>query len=73
MLAALLEAVAARASGAGRGMFSMRREGDLGDRDRQWLEELQGVDLPPLDTLLQTCLLRPIQDQVQSYCSAVSA
>ena len=33
--------------------------------DTEWLEGLQAVDLPPVDTLMQTCLLQPIQEQVQ--------
>ena len=32
--------------------------------DKEWLEGLQAVDLPPVDTLMQTCLLQPIQEQV---------
>lgn len=32
--------------------------------DKAWLDGLQAVDLPPVDTLMQACLLQPIQEQV---------
>lgn len=32
--------------------------------DKEWVEGLQAVDLPPVDTLMQACLLQPIQEQV---------
>ncbi|KAL3159096.1 hypothetical protein ABBQ32_011094 [Trebouxia sp. C0010 RCD-2024] len=32
--------------------------------DKEWVEGLQAVDLPPVDTLMQACLLQPIQEQI---------
>ena len=54
-----------RQSGAGRGMLALRSKQDPGEGDSAWLRGLEHVDLPPLDTLLQQCLIQPIQDQVQ--------
>ena len=50
---------------AGKGMFSrIRGQQDQWAADEQWLEGLQGVDLPPVDTLMHSCLIQPIQEQV---------
>ena len=46
-------------------MFSIGARDDTWEADRQWLEELQEVELPPMDTLLDSCLIQPIQEQVQ--------
>ncbi len=55
---------------AGKGMFSLTRSHcDVWEGDWQWLEDLQEVDLPPVDTLLNKCLIQPIQEQV---CKALS-
>ena len=50
---------------AGKGLFGkgIKVRGDQ-KLDKEWLEGLQAVDLPPVDTLMQTCLLQPIQEQV---------
>ena len=52
---------------AGKGMFRrIRGQQDQWAVDEQWLESLQVVDLPPVDTLMHSCLLQPIQEQVRS-------
>ena len=45
-------------------MFSIGTRHDIWDEDRHWLEDLQEVELPPLDTLLDSCLVQPIKEQV---------
>ena len=53
---------------AGKGMFSrIGRSTDGEAADEQWLGELQSVDLPPVDTLLHSCLIQPIQEQVHTH------
>ncbi|KAL0024129.1 hypothetical protein WJX77_000413 [Trebouxia sp. C0004] len=50
---------------SGRGMFSMSQQpNDKWEEDRRWLQGLQNVDLPPVDHLLDECLIQPIQEQV---------
>ncbi|KAL0024075.1 hypothetical protein WJX79_003630 [Trebouxia sp. C0005] len=50
---------------SGRGMFSMSQQANSkGEEDRRWLQGLQDVDLPPVDFLLDECLIQPIQEQV---------
>ena len=46
-------------------MFSMSQQpSDKWEEDRRWLHGLQDVNLPPVDHLLDECLLQPIQEQV---------
>ena len=46
-------------------MFSMSQQADgKWEEDRRWLQGLQDVDLPPVDHLLDECLIQPIQEQV---------
>ena len=33
-------------------------------QDKQWLEDLQAAELPPVATLLHDCLVQPVQEQV---------
>lgn len=55
---------------AGRGMFSLSQQADSKwKEDRRWLQGLQDVDLPPVDHLLDECLIQPIQEQVY-HCNA---
>ncbi|KAL0048039.1 hypothetical protein WJX82_006302 [Trebouxia sp. C0006] len=50
---------------SGRGMFSLSQQADSKwEEDRRWLQGLQDVDLPPVDHLLDECLIQPIQEQV---------
>ena len=50
---------------AGRGMFHITRSWHSEwEGNRRWLEELQETEVPPIDTLLDKCLVRPIQEQV---------
>lgn len=47
-------------------MFSMSQQANSkGEEDRRWLQGLQDVDLPPVDFLLDECLIQPIQEQVR--------
>lgn len=47
-------------------MFSMNQQpDDKWEEDRRWLQGLQDVDLPPVDHLLDECLIQPIQEQVR--------
>ncbi len=50
-------------------MFSMSQQhNDKWEEDRRWLQGLQDVDLPPVDHLLDECLIKPIQEQVR-HCN----
>ena len=54
---------------SGKGIFSKGSNGEDEWRgDKEWLDGLQAVELAPVDTLMQTCLLHPIQEQVQCPC-----
>lgn len=35
-------------------------------KDKEWLDSLQSMELLPVNTLLHNCLIQPIQDQVCS-------
>lgn len=50
---------------AGGGMFHITRSWHSEwEGNRRWLEELQETEVPPIDTLLDKCLVKPIQEQV---------
>ncbi len=54
-------------------MFSLSQQADSKwEEDTRWLQGLQDVDLPPVDHLLDECLIQPIQEQVcHSSCTCI--
>lgn len=51
-------------------MFSLSQQpSGKWEEDRRWLQGVQDVDLPPVDHLLDECLIQPIQEQV-CHCNA---
>ena len=53
------------AATAGRGMFSaLNRRRNKWQDDQQWLEGVHAADMPSVGTVMQSCLIHPIQEQV---------